>query len=84
MEQITNNPSAPDHPASTTTPESHQGWHMPQPETLPQPTYWPAVLAIGIVFLLWGIVTTFIISGVGFVLAGLAIYGWVRELLHEY
>jgi hypothetical protein len=49
----------------------------------PQPTYWPAVLAIGVVSLLWGIVTTFIISGVGFVLTTLAIYGWIGELFHE-
>jgi hypothetical protein len=59
------------------------GWYIPQPETLPRPTYWPMFLALGIVFSLLGIVTTLIVSGVGFVLFALAIAGWIGELRHE-
>jgi hypothetical protein len=83
MESETTDPSASDHQDPTAPPEMRPGWQRPRPETLPQPTYWPVVLAFGVVFLLWGIVTTFIISGVGFVLTALAIYGWIGELFHE-
>jgi hypothetical protein len=83
MAQKTEGTQAPEHQAQAAAVEIRSGWQKPQPETLPEPTYWPAVLAIGVVSILWGIVTTFIISGIGFVLTALAIYGWVRELLYE-
>lgn len=63
---------------------TREGWHTPQPETLPEPTYYPAVLALGTIFLLWGVVTTFYISGVGLILFALALAGWIGELLHEH
>jgi hypothetical protein len=47
---------------------------------LPRPTYWPVVLAAGVVFLAWGIVTTFAISIIGLALLGLALGGWIGEL----
>jgi hypothetical protein len=83
MAQETEGTQAPEHQGQAAAVEIRSGWQKPQPETLPEPTYWPAVLAIGVVSILWGIVTTFIISGIGFVLTAVAIYGWVRELLHE-
>ncbi len=83
MAQETGNTQGFEHQAQAATAEIRSGWQNPQPETLPRPTYWPAVLATGVIFLLWGIVTTFIISGVGFVLTAFAIYGWIRELFHE-
>jgi hypothetical protein len=83
MAQETEGTQAPEHQAQAAAAEIRSGWQKPQPETLPEPTYWPAVVAIGVVSILWGIVTTFIISGIGFVLTAVAIYGWVRELLYE-
>ena len=62
--------------------ELRPGWHRPQPETLPRPAYWPAVLALGTVLLLWGFITTFIISGVGLGLIIVALAGWIGELRH--
>ena len=62
--------------------EPHE-WHTPQPATLPRPTYMPAALALGIVLLVWGVVTTFWISGVGLILSALALAGWIGELRHE-
>jgi hypothetical protein len=55
---------------------------MVEREPLPQPTYWPAVLAFGIVLLVWGIVTTWMISGIGAILIALALAGWIGELRH--
>jgi hypothetical protein len=57
-------------------------WYVLPPETLPQPTYWPAVMALGIVFILWGVAATLMISGVGMALFALALAGWIGELRH--
>ncbi len=66
-------------PAPTLRP----GWHTLPPEPLPRPTYWPAVMALGIVFCLWGIVTTFLVSGIGLILFVIALSGWIGDMLHE-
>ncbi|MGI8587975.1 MAG: hypothetical protein ACR2M0_09860 [Chloroflexia bacterium] len=62
------------------TPQS--GWSAPRPEELPPPTYWPAVMALGIVLMVWGLVSTFVISGVGLALFALALAGWIGDLRH--
>ena len=59
------------------------GWRAVPHEAMPRPTYWPAILALGVVFLLWGFVTSFIISLVGLALFALALWGWIQELQHE-
>jgi hypothetical protein len=56
------------------------GWSRPKPEHTPRPTYWPAVMALGITFLFWGVVTSFIISLVGLALFALALAGWIGAL----
>lgn len=60
------------------------GWSRPKPdpEDIPRPTYWPAVLAAGITALLWGTITSWIISLVGLVLFAIALWGWIEELRH--
>jgi len=59
------------------------GWSRPLPEHLVKPTYWPMVLALGITFLLWGLISNLFISGVGVVLFALALTNWIRELRHD-
>ncbi len=63
-------------------PELRPGWHAPGHIELPRPTYWPAVMALAITFLAWGIITSFLISGVGLLLFVLALAGWIGELRH--
>ena len=58
------------------------GWNLPLPQDLPHPTYMPAVFALGIIFLLWGIVSSFIVSLVGAVLIGIALTGWLGAIRH--
>jgi hypothetical protein len=70
--------SAPDHPHTEPRPGGPRLEHA----ELPQPTYWPAVMALGIAFVAWGLVTTFIISGVGLLLFALALAGWIGDLRH--
>jgi len=59
------------------------GWSTPKPEKIPRPTYWPPLLALGTILLLWGIVTTWIISLAGFVCFVTALTGWIWELYHD-
>jgi hypothetical protein len=58
------------------------GWSMPLPEKLPPPTYAPAFLALGITFLLFGVLSSYVFSAAGLVLMMVSISKWVGELLH--
>lgn len=63
--------------------QMHTGWSTPRPETLPQPTVWPVVMALGITLLLWGLLTNIILLGMGAILFTIALAGWIGELRHE-
>ncbi len=63
--------------------DANATWHAPRPAVLPRPTYWPAVLAFGVVFLLWGLIASPIVSITGLLVAVIALIGWVHEILHE-
>lgn len=54
-----------------------------KPEVLPEPTYWPFFLALGLVFLGWGLLTTWLISLAGFIIFVIALTGWINILRHE-
>ena len=60
------------------------GWNLPRPEKLPNPTYWPAVMSLGITLLLWGLITTLLITLVGLVLFASGLIGWIGELRDGY
>jgi hypothetical protein len=60
-----------------------EGWTKPQGGHIPEPTYMPVVLALGLVCILWGIVTTYLISLVGLALFVVGISGWIGDLRHE-
>ncbi len=75
-------PAADDHSPATHV-ELRPGWHVPEHMELPEPTYWPAVLAFGIVLFAWGIVTSYIIIGVGLIVFAVAVAGWIGDLRHE-
>lgn len=54
-----------------------------KPEVLPEPTYWPFFLAMGLAFLGWGLLTTWLISLAGFIILVIALTGWINILRHE-
>jgi len=56
-------------------------WSRPLPETLARPTYWPAMLALGMTLALLGPVTSMAITVVGAGLAVTALVGWIGELV---
>lgn len=51
---------------------------------IPDPTYMPIIMALGIMCMLWGIVTTPWMSLVGAILFVISIKGWIGELRHEH
>lgn len=61
--------------------EQHK--YKAQPEELPKPTYWPFFSAFGVVLMFWGILTSWIITGIGFILFGVALTGWIVDVYKE-
>ena len=67
------------------------GWHRPLPEHLPKPGYWPAIMALGITFILWALAVGFnevvstiiILFLIGLILFLLALTGWIGDLRDE-
>ena len=59
------------------------GWGVPQPPIISEPTIWPVAVAMGITLLVWGLVTSLIITAVGFVLLATAIGGWISAIRHD-
>ncbi len=65
-------------------PDAHapEGWSRAMPEHLPRPTYWPAVLAVGVTMIAWGLAASLLITLVGLIVLGIAVWGWIGELRH--
>ena len=59
------------------------GWSRPKPATSPEPTYWPFVFALGIMFIMYGMVTSIFAVGLGLILFFWALWGWIGDLLDE-
>lgn len=63
--------------------KTHAGWTPLPHERLPRPTYFPAGLAMGTTFLLWSLITSWVIFLVGLGLFIAALAGWIAEIRHE-
>ena len=63
---------------STTKPSDAvpPGWQVLPDVPLPHPTYFPAGLAMGVAFLFWGLITTWVVLAVGVALFAAALAGW--------
>lgn len=55
----------------------------PKPESLPEPTYWPAILAVGVTLLAWGVVTSVLLSLLGLGISIVAVVKWIGDIRHE-
>jgi hypothetical protein len=54
-----------------------------QPVELPESTYWPFYLAMGIAFSAWGLLTMWEFSLLGVILIIISLIGWINILRHE-
>ena len=59
-------------------------WHEPAPESIPEPSYWPFLLAFGIVLILWGLISAWLISLAGVIIFVASLAGWIGEMIHEH
>lgn len=59
------------------------GWSQPKPESLAAPTYAPAGMAMGVVFIAFGLISKWYIVGVGLAIAILAMWRWIGELTDD-
>jgi hypothetical protein len=73
----------PENPAPAPLDNSTPQWNEARPAIIPEPTLWPSALALGATFMLWGLASSLIISGVGVVLFALALTGWISNIRHE-
>lgn len=51
-------------------------------EHLPSPSVWPFTVAGGFTLVVFGVVTTLALTGLGAVLMVIGLYGWIQELRH--
>jgi len=65
-------------PESTPPSEAHEAFH------LPPPSIWPPVLALGIAFILTGLIITPVLLVVGAFLGVVAVALWVRDARREF
>lgn len=63
-------------------PQGVDGWKKPLPARLPRPTYWPAILALGVNLMLLGPITLVPVALVGLALVVAALIGWSGEIMH--
>ena len=64
------------------TASDRSNWQRPLPERMARPTYWPAMLALGVTLALLGIVASLGVTVVGLALAARSVAGWIGETLH--
>jgi hypothetical protein len=62
--------------------EAKPGWFKLEAESLPKPTYWPAVMAVALMGIFWGIVTSPLVTAGGIILFIVSIAGWIGDLWH--
>ena len=58
-------------------------WEKAKPEILPKPTYWPFFLAMGLAFIFWGLLTTWVILVTGAIIFVISLIGWINILRYE-
>ncbi len=59
------------------------GWTRLPLEHLPSPTFWPAGLALGITFIFWALITSWVVLVIGIALFAASLAGWISDLRHE-
>lgn len=77
-------PLPPSYPSENSPePEVPRGWTKLPVEHLPAATFWPAGLALAITFIFWGLISSWVVLGVGIALFVGSLGGWISDLRHE-
>lgn len=75
-----NPPVNPSHDGANEVPS---GWTQLPLDHLPSPTFWPAGLGLGITFLCWGLITSWVVLVVGLIVFSGCLAGWIADIRHE-
>ena len=54
-----------------------------RPEVMPRPTYWPLIMAAALLFIGWGLISTWLLSAAGTIGFFIALTGWIKDLIYE-
>jgi hypothetical protein len=57
-----------------------ENWVLPPEQNIPKPTYAPAGLALGVAFVLFGLITSDLFCLAGAVLIAIALKSWVGAM----
>ena len=52
-------------------------WVAPPQQTIPQPTYAPAAMALGVAFVFFGLVTSYLFCAAGAAVMALSLRSWI-------
>lgn len=55
-------------------------WCEAKPAVIPEPTFWPMILAFGVTICLWGTLTSWVFVVTGLLVSLFSVYFWVMEL----
>ena len=63
-------------------------WPVPGPAHIPANSYWPFLLAIGILLFAWApalfYMRPWVVLGAGAVMIGLCLAGWIRQIAQDW
>jgi hypothetical protein len=68
---------------TATNPPPSELWTKPRPQSVPRPTFAPAVVALAVVCLLWALLTTYLLSLLGLALLTVGLVIWIGGYRHE-
>jgi len=57
---------------------------LAQPAQMPHPTYYPFFLAMGVAFIAWGLIATWVLTVGGLIVFIISLIGWINILRHEH
>jgi hypothetical protein len=63
--------------------EQKPNWKPLPHELLPHPTYFPAGMAMGVMFVFWGLITSWVVVAIGAGLFIAALAGWITDIRNE-
>lgn len=60
-----------------------EDWQPAPPTATTAPSFWPAGLALGSTLVVWGLIGSVILLGVGGAMFFVSLAGWIGEIRHE-
>ncbi len=54
-----------------------------RPGAIPRRTYWPFIMAVSVLFAALGLITTWLFALAGLTGFFIALWGWIKEMIHE-